>query len=170
MTAGCAAWWRAEAGRPHGVYPCRGDDRWIAIAVFDDTEWAALCGQMGLELDRDLPEDDLDARIADWTRGQEARELMVRLQGAGVEACAVQKFSDLQEDPQLAARDHWVDIEHPHLGSLRFERSGFRLSEGSGAIERPGPLLGQHNREILSELVGYSDEDIDRLIAEKVVA
>ena len=161
---------RDEAGRPHGVYPCRGDDRWIAIAVFGDDAWNVLCEEMGLDLDRDLPEDEIDAQIADWTRGQDAHTLMERLQQAGVEACAVQSFADLQQDPQLAARGHWVELHHPHVGKLCFERSGFRLSEGSGAIEHAGPLLGEHNREILSELAGYSNAEIDRLIDEKVVA
>lgn len=161
---------RDEIARPHGVYPCQGDDRWIAIAIFRDSEWQVLTEQMGISLSRDLPEEELDAEIAKWTRGWDPHALMARLQEAGVEACAVQSFADLQEDPQLASRGHWVDVEHPHLGRLRFERSGFRLSEGSGTIERPGPLLGEHNREILSQLLGYSDEEIDRLIDDKVVA
>jgi benzylsuccinate CoA-transferase BbsF subunit len=125
---------------------------------------------MGVSLDRHLPEDELDAELAEWTRGWAPHALMARLQEAGVEACAVQSFADLQDDPQLESRGHWVEALHAHLGRLRFERSGFRLSEGSGAIERPGPLLGEHNREILSDLVGYSDAEIDRLIEEKVVA
>lgn len=161
---------RDEIARPHGVYPCEGDDRWIAIAVFHDSEWRALTEQMGVSLSRDLAEDEIDAAIAKWTREWDPHALMARLQEAGVEACAVQNFADLQADPQLASRGHWVDVEHAYLGRLRFERSGFRLSEGSGAVERPGPLLGEHNREILSQLLGYSDEEIDRLIEEKVVA
>jgi crotonobetainyl-CoA:carnitine CoA-transferase CaiB-like acyl-CoA transferase len=161
---------RDEIARPHGVYPCQGDDRWIAIAIFHDCEWQALCEQMGVDLARSLPEDELDSQIARWTCGWDPHRLMERLQAAGVEACAVQSFADLQQDPQLAFRGHWRDVEHAHLGSLRFERSGFRLSEGSGSIDRPGPLLGANNREILSQLVGYSDAEIDRLIAAKVVA
>ena len=161
---------RDEWTRPHGVYPCRGEDRWIAIAVFDDEEWEALEREMGTPLDRDEPEDELDAKIAAWTRGFDAAELMERLQAAGVGACMVQTFADLHEDPQLAHRGHFVSAEHAHLGTVALERSGFRLSETPGRIERPGPLLGEHNREILGELCGLSDDEIDRLIEAKVVA
>jgi benzylsuccinate CoA-transferase BbsF subunit len=94
---------------------------------------------------------------------------METLQTAGVEACAVQTFEDLQADPQLEHRGHFVDLEHAYLGRLRFERSGFRLSESPGAIRRPGPLLGEHSREILSRIAGLSSGEIERLIAEKVV-
>lgn len=161
---------RSEWTRPHGVYPCAGEDRWIAIGVFSDEEWEALQRAIGEPLDRDQPEDELDARIAEWTRTRDAYELMHSLQAAGVEACAVQNFEDLQTDPQLAHRGHFVDADHAYLGSVRLERSAFRLSETPGSVAVPGPLLGEHNRDILSGLVGYSDGDIDQLIERKVVA
>jgi len=82
----------------------------------------------------------------------------------------VQTFLDLLDDPQLAQRGHWVPLRHVHLGELRFERSGFRLSGGSGGLHSPGPNLGEHSRAILRDVLGRSDAEIDRLVREKVVA
>jgi benzylsuccinate CoA-transferase BbsF subunit len=172
---------RDEFTAPHGIYPCRGDDRWIAIAVFSQTEWETLLAGMGspawaadprfatLE-GRLANEAELDARLAAFTCAFDPHELMETLQRAGVEACAVQDFRDLQSDPQLETRGHFVAVEHPHLGELRCERSGFRLSESPGALRRAGPTLGEHDREILGELLGFSELEITSLLDSGVVA
>jgi benzylsuccinate CoA-transferase BbsF subunit len=172
---------RHEFVAPHGMYPCSGDDRWISIACYSDAEWDRLADAIGRPSWADDARfataagrlaglDDLDKGLAEYTRGFEAEELMVALQQAGVEACAVQDFRDLQQDPQLAHRNHFVPLTHRHLGELRFERSGFRLSESPGALDRPGPMLGEHNREILSGVLGLSAAEIDRLVEGEVVA
>jgi benzylsuccinate CoA-transferase BbsF subunit len=170
---------RDEQAAPHGVYPCRGEDRWIAIAVWNDADWQALARAMGDPLwcrdtrfathtQRLAAQDALDAGIADWTRGFEAHALMRRLQAAGVEAGAVQTLGDLLDDPQLAHRGHFVPLRHVHLGVLPFERSGFRLSGGSGSLHAPGPNLGEHTAALLSELFGLAPQEIARLVGEEV--
>ncbi len=171
---------RAEFAAPHGVYPCRGDDSWIAIAVHDDPGWRRLVQAMGapdwthaehdLTSGRLADSEAIDAGIAAWTRGFDAHALMQTLQAEGVEACAVQTYADLQDDPQLAHREHWVELEHPHLGPLRFERSGLRLGDSPGAITRPGPVLGEHNREILAGILGLGEAEIEALVEAGVVA
>ena len=95
---------------------------------------------------------------------------MHRLQTAGVAAGVVQNFADLLVDPQLVHRQHWVSISHSNLGPLQFERSGLRFSSGSGKLERPGPNLGEHNREVFGEIAGLSDSDIERLAEDGVIA
>jgi len=172
---------RDEWTAPHGVYPCRGEDRWIAIATHGDEDWRALVGVLGSpEWARDprfasvasrlAHEDVLDEALADATRAHERYALMHALQAAGVEAGVVQDFDDLLADPQLAYRGHWVPLTHVHLGTLQFDRSGFRLSGGSGALTRPGPNLGEHNREILRDVLGLDDAEIARLVADEAVA
>lgn len=159
---------------PHAVLPCAGDDRWIAVAVHTDDEWRALRGALG---DPDWARDpaldtptgrreraaEVEARLADWTRGQEPHPLMERLQAAGVPAGVVQTEPDLLADPQLAHRGHWVEAEHVHLGTLPLERAGFRLSESPGGYARPGPNLGEHTDAILRELLGLDAAEIARL-------
>ena len=165
---------RSEQAAPHAVVPCAGEDRWIAIAVFDDDSWRALCRVMG---DPDWARDpdyatgegrlrhepELDRRLAEWTSGVEPYALMAKLQAAGVEAGVVQTLDDLLADPQLAHRGHFEEIEHAHLGRLRFERSGFRLSENPGGLDRPGPNLGEHNQRVLGEYLGLDAVEIAAL-------
>lgn len=169
--------WRA----PHAVYPCAGDDRWIAIAVHDDAQWRALRDVMGrpdwafdASLDavagRLARQDELDDRITAWTSAQEPFALMESLQAAGVEAGVVQRFEDLHDDPQLAAREHFVRIGHPLLGELAFERSGFRLSRTPGSLTRPGPRLGEHSMSILEDVLGLGEAEVQALIDDGVVA
>ncbi len=164
----------SETCAPHGVYPCAGDDRWIAIAVEDDEQWSALVGEMRspelADLDRFAERAAVDTRLSAWTAEQEPHALMARLQGAGVPAGVVQNTRDLLDDPQLAQRGHWVPLRHHPLGEMPFERAGFRLSESAGGLERPGPNLGEHNRAVLGGILGLSDAEIDRLIADEVVS
>jgi crotonobetainyl-CoA:carnitine CoA-transferase CaiB-like acyl-CoA transferase len=171
---------RCEDAAPHGIYPCAGADRWIAIAVFSDDEWRRLCEALGAApLARDprfatlagrlAEQDALDAAIAERTRGCEPHELMQRLQAAGVEAGVVQSCADLLEDPQLAHRGHFQKLRHRHLGELAFEHYGLVFSESPRKIGTPGPDLGEHNHEVLAR-VGYSPQEIDALAAAGVLA
>ncbi len=172
----------SETAAPHGVYPCRGADRWIAIAVFTQADWEALVDEMGAlcadwvadprfaSLEARLANrEELDRRIAAWTAGSDPHELMAALQRRGVEAGVVQTFEDLLRDPQLAERGHFQPIRHEFLGELAFERPGFRLARSPGELKTPGPRLGEHNQQVLGEALGLTDEEIERLVAAEVV-
>jgi len=166
---------------PHGVYPCRGDDRWIAIAVWSDDQWRRLreaLGDPAWARAEDLAttsgrleeQDSIDAELSTWTARFDPRELAATLQEAGIEAGIVQNEPDLLSDPQLAHRGHWVPVEHPHLGPLLLERAGFRLSQDPGGYARPGPLLGEHTDAILRDLLGLAPDEIERLREADVLA
>lgn len=172
---------RSEREAPHGVYPCRGEDRWIAIAVACDDDWRRLVEYLGSPAWARNPrfagaagrlahQDEIDARLAEWTRERERYALMRELQAAGIEAGVVQDSADLLRDPQLAHRGHWVKLPHVHLGELWFERSGIRFSGGSGALRTPGPNLGEHNDAVLGGVLGLSAAEIARLRESGVVA
>lgn len=171
---------RDERGVPHGVYPCRGEDRWIAIAVFSDPEWRLLRRVMGNPAFSEDPrfdsvagrrahENELDDYLGRWTRDQEAHELAASLQAEGVEAGPVQTYDDLLGDPQLAHRRHFEPLQHSHLGEMQFEHYGIRLSEAPPRLEVPGPDLGEHTREVLGELLGFDDAEIERLVAAEIL-
>ncbi len=101
---------RCSYAAPHGVYPCCGDDRWCAIAVFSDEDWQGFCRALGNPdwiqaprfatlKDRKEHEDELDSLIAEWTSGFSAHEVMTKMQEAGVAAGVVNNCEDLFEDP-----------------------------------------------------------------------
>jgi crotonobetainyl-CoA:carnitine CoA-transferase CaiB-like acyl-CoA transferase len=136
----------------HGVFRCAGDDRWVAVAAWDDHELAALERASGGELEEWLA--DLSAVTAAET-----------LQSVGVEAVPVQDFGDAYADPQLAFRGHFVALEHPILGDGRYERNGFRLSNAASGYDRPAPTLGQDNEWVLHDLLGLDTAEIERLSA-----
>ena len=166
---------------PHGVYPCQGDDRWIAITVMDDTQWAALVEAMGqppwallarwqTQPQRHRDRHALDELLAEWTRGQDAQTLMCELQSRGVPAGAVQDAHDVTRvDPQLAHRGHWVRLPHAEMGESIYNNLPFRFSRTPVRPTRPAPLLGEHTREVLRDLLGYSDEEIDELFSQQVL-
>ena len=168
---------------PQGVYPCRGEDRWLALTVRDDAEWAALCQLMARPelasdpryadgLGRLEHHDDLDAIIAAWTREEDGAELQARLQERGIPAGCVLDGHDLLFDPQLRARGFFEPVAHPptqRLGTRVYPGRPYRFGATPSGISRPAPALGQHNREVLRDLLGYTDEQIDRMEQEHVI-
>jgi len=157
---------------PHGVYPAAGTDRWIALAVRSDAQWAALCDLMGAPADlrcasaaeRLARGDALDRTIAAWTRGQDAQTLADRLQDAGVPASPVQSSADLARDPQLRQRGHFLTVDHPD-GPTVIEASRFRLLGTPAIPPAEAPSYGRHAEEILTTILGYDEERITALIA-----
>jgi benzylsuccinate CoA-transferase BbsF subunit len=171
---------RDERGAPHAIYPCRGEDRWIALEATGEAEWAALVDVLGRPAwareegfasaaARKANEDELDARIAAWTRGEDALELAERLQRAGVPAGPVQTPGELLGDPQLAHRGHFVRLAQPGLGELPFERGGARLAASPGQVPARAPRLGEHAREVLCGWLGLAEAELERLAREGVL-
>jgi crotonobetainyl-CoA:carnitine CoA-transferase CaiB-like acyl-CoA transferase len=158
---------------PHGVYPCAGDDCWIAIAAAGDEQWSAMRRVLGLAdlarwrtvAGRLADRDALDGAVSDCTRGKEARALMEELQAAGVAAGAVNDARDvLRNDAQLAARGHWIEFNHAEMGLSTYNAAPFRFSDAASAPSSAAPLLGEHTHEICSTILGLSDADIERLM------
>jgi benzylsuccinate CoA-transferase BbsF subunit len=166
---------------PHGVYPSAGEDRWVAIAVFDDAQWSGLVDAMGQPVwttdprfatqdGRFANQDLLDGRVAEWTQDLSAYEVMERLQARGVPAGAVQNAEDLNErDPQVADRQVFFEMDHPVIGPARFEGTPIHFSSMGQDNWRSGPLLGEDNDYVFKEIVGLSDAEFDQLQDEKVI-
>lgn len=166
---------------PHGVYPAAGDDRWIAISVMDDAQWAALVDAMdrpawALEARwQTMPQRwrgraELDASLSAWTAQHDKQALMLRLQGVGVPAGAVQDAHDVTRvDPQLQHRGHWVRLPHAEMGESIYNNLPFRFSRTPVRPQRAAPMLGEHTREILHGMLDLSNAEIDALEAEQVL-
>jgi crotonobetainyl-CoA:carnitine CoA-transferase CaiB-like acyl-CoA transferase len=124
------------------VYPARGEDRWVAISVFDAAQMARL-----QELAGSRP-------IAEWTRDQDEVELMARLQSEGIAAGALQDMEDLVErDATLRARGALVELPHPKLGPFGHVRTPMSFSRD---VPRPyrAPGMGEHNTTIIEDVAG----------------
>jgi crotonobetainyl-CoA:carnitine CoA-transferase CaiB-like acyl-CoA transferase len=174
--------WQEEPGAPHGVYPAAGDDRWVAIAVFDDDDWARFATALGrpawtadpglaTRAGRLARAGELDRRVADWTRTRAADETVAALQAAGVAAGRVADARDLCDgDPQLAARGHFVRVPTPEGRTVTIDGPPYRLSETPAAVSGPGPLLGEHTDAVLRDLLDLDPGEIAALRAARVVA
>jgi crotonobetainyl-CoA:carnitine CoA-transferase CaiB-like acyl-CoA transferase len=164
---------RSDRFVPHGAFPCRGNDRWVAIACWDDRDWIHLAELIGLDAatTRSLASvdarrariDEVEALVARWTASQDASTVSEVLQGVSVEAVPVADFADVAADDQLAHRGHIVTMEHPCMGPCGYERNGFRLSDAPAGYERTSPLLGEHNEWVLGEILGLDAAEQARL-------
>lgn len=160
---------------PHGVYPCSGSDRWIAITVSDDQQWQDLCNAMvnpawacetkfGTLTNRKQNEDDLDRLIGEWTSGFSAEQLMTTLQEAGVPAGVVETAEDLFADPQLRYRQQFRTLDHSVIGRYSCQAPAYILSETPCEISRPAPCLGEHNEYVYRDVLGFSDDEIANML------
>lgn len=169
---------RSTCGGPHGVYRCKGDDRWCAIAVFDDEDWKKFCQAIGRPAWTESPEfstltgrvenaDKLDSLVEEWTIRHHPEEVMRLMQDAGVAAGVVQAGQDLGNDPQLKHRHFYAELDYPGIGTLSCSGMAARLSRTPYQIRR-APFLGEHNEYVYTKILGLSDEEFVQLMADGV--
>jgi len=160
---------------PHNVYPCKGKERWCTIAVFNDQQWARLCGVLGKPeyihderfetfLHRKQNEKEVDDLIKDWTADLTPEEVMIRLQGAGIPAGVVENAADLYADPQLRHRNLFWPIEHSEMGLFTHLGTSLELSKTPAQAYMPSPCLGEHTEYVLTKLLGKTDEEFIELL------
>ncbi|MBL7255971.1 CaiB/BaiF CoA-transferase family protein [Paractinoplanes lichenicola] len=170
---------------PHGVYPGRTDpdtgaDRFVAVAVTTDDQWQALTGVLGRADLRDddslrtapgrlARRDELDAAIAAWTSTRTVEDAESELQAAGVPAHRSAASRDFCLDPQLIHRGHLVEVAHPLHGTTTVEGPRYLLSDTPGRVDRAAPTFGQHNEQILRDLLGYDQKAIDAIVDAKIL-
>ena len=166
---------------PHGVYRCRGEDQWVALAISSDDEWQMLAGLMAdsapeaatfatLE-GRRADEDALDAAIESWTQDQDKWELAATLQAHGIAAAPVENLPDMMKrDPQMVA--HYQMVHQPSEPdfdiSIDADAMHF-VGQPERVLER-APMLGEHNEYVLREVLGLSEKEFDELVVEGVIA
>lgn len=170
---------RIRGHHPSGVFRCAGDDEWIAVAARNDEEWRQLAATLspGLADDprfltadaRAAAEDELETTVAGLVRVRDRDELADELQSRDVPAWPVLTSEDLLRDEQLHARDFWRTLDHAVLGEITMPSAPFAgRSDRTGPV-RAAPLLGEHTREIATELLGLSDAEVDELVEEGVL-
>ncbi|MCA3711916.1 MAG: CoA transferase [Phenylobacterium sp.] len=163
---------------PHGIYPCQGDDAWVAIACRGDEDWSRLSALIGEPWSRDAGlaglearlgrQDLLDEKLAAWTAGQGKFEVQARLRAAGVPCSAVQTPEErIDHDPDTVGL--WPEVVHSAMGRVRVDGLPVRMSRTPWRMERGAPCLGEHNEAVFGRLLGLSTAEVASLKAEGVV-
>ena len=166
--------YRGPTVAPHNAYQTKGGgyNDWCVIACFSDQEWRSLVELMGNpswaangKFDtlngRFEHQEDMDQGIEQWTQTLDKYELSQKCQAAGVRGMPVQSSEDrVEHDPQLRERGMYTEMEHPMLGTWKFQNAPFKLSKSPAVMHRPPPMLGQHNPEVLQDLLGLTPEEL----------
>ena len=164
---------------PSNVYPCANGES-LLIGGNGDAVFARLAATMGRE---DLAADpryathaargenqtELDGIVSAWTRNWPLPELLALLEANGVPCGRIFRAPDMLEDPQFAARQSIVEVDHPVFGKVKMQNAFPRLSETPGSVRWPGPALGAHTREVLESL-GVDAGRLTDLVARKITA
>ena len=169
---------RDEIEAPHGCYPCKGEDKWVAIAVSTDEEWQAMCKVMGNpawckdekfadQFRRWENQDELNRLVADWTRNFTHYEVQNLLQKAGVAAGASLDIEELVDDPHVNQRGAIFNQNHPAAGDISVYRAPWKSA--LTAKNPPAPLLGEQNEYVFKTLLGMSDEKIGEYIEKGII-
>jgi crotonobetainyl-CoA:carnitine CoA-transferase CaiB-like acyl-CoA transferase len=170
---------------PHGAYRCRGDDRWVAIACFTEAEWKTLARVAGhgdwLEdkrfatlTDRLAHQDALDAAVGAWTEDETAEDVMTALQNAGVPAGVCQNAEDrCDKDPQLRHLKWLTEVTGTKIGTWPVYELPMKMTRTpayiGGPIDRGAPGYGEDNLWVLTNLLGMTASDVERLAEEGVI-
>ena len=171
---------RSDYMAPHGAFTCQGEDQWCAIAVENDQQWAGLrraIGEPDWAKDERFDEaagrlahqDEIEKWLGEWTQTRPPKAVMDILVSEGVPAGIVQRSSDLQQDPQLAHRGFFRNLDHQEMGAIPYPGHQFRISGYDSGPRSAAPVLGQHNEEVLRDLLGMTDEEVVELIISEAI-
>ena len=165
---------------PHGIYPCAGDDDWVAIACRDQADWEAFaavvgegwCGEgvFATPDSRHANQDALDDHVAAWTVEQGKFDVQELLRAAGVPGSAVMKPQErIDIDPSTGDFGLWPTVRHAKMGDVRVDGQPVHFSETDWRIGRGGPCLGEHTEEVLTGLLDFTPGEVAALREEGVV-
>jgi crotonobetainyl-CoA:carnitine CoA-transferase CaiB-like acyl-CoA transferase len=164
---------------PWGPFEC--EDGWIGVIVATEGDWAKFCQAIdrpdlvGHEGASSGPERAknmsgwLGAIINDWFRGQTKSAATTRLLAVGLPIGPVQTAQEIFDDPQVAARRLMIEVPDPILGPVKLVGPVAKMSSSPEPLKGPAPLLGQHNEEVLKEVLGYTSEQVSRLKVDGVI-
>ena len=165
---------------PQGVYKCAGEDEWVSISVCDESQWNLFKKLLGLSesiypcLDtvkkRIENHNTLDDLINRWTQGKNKNDVMMELQNHGIPSGAVLNCgSDTYENRHLNQREFFELVEHPQAGIFPMSRGIFKFADTKLSNQRHSPCLGEHNTQILQNLLGISHEDVNDMEINEII-
>lgn len=171
-----------EGAAPHNCYPCQGEDKWVAIAVTTEDEWAGFCRALGnpswCQEDRFADgyrrfqhRQELDSLVGEWTKQHTAYQVMEILQAEGVPAGPSLNGQELVEDPHLLERGLYIPIELPGIGPGLAKRVAWELHPNPAGYEYGRvPTLGQDNSYVFGEVLGLPEAEITTLVEQGIIA
>ncbi|MCU1378619.1 MAG: caib/baif family protein [Acidimicrobiales bacterium] len=171
---------RGPRAAPQGVYPCAGDEQWVALAVATDAQWDALvtvldrpawalAPELADRAGRRAAHDDVDAHLARWLADRDRDRTVEQLLAAGIPAAPVWDQNAQDQLPQLVARGFTQTVEHPVAGPVATPGIGMRSSQLDIAYRAPAPTVGQHTGAVLREVLGLGGDDLARLVSEGAI-
>lgn len=161
---------------PHGCFRCAGEDNWVVLAATDEGMWQRLASLIGrrdwalatADVRREI-EDVIESAIETWTIAREPDQAMSELQSAKIAAGVARLPIDVLNDRQLRSRSFLQEIERAFIGLHPQPSMPIREGEGPYPVRTAAPTLGQHNRQVLSELLDFSDVELAELVREGII-
>jgi crotonobetainyl-CoA:carnitine CoA-transferase CaiB-like acyl-CoA transferase len=167
---------RAKAGNPlFNHYRCQ-DGKWLVLShLQSDRYWSEVCRALGMEdLERDPKFENMEVRaknaaeiisIMDDIFASKPRDEWLRILAEAEDLCfePISTLAEMVSDPQVLQNNYITDFEHPVWGAVKALGHPMKFSKTPAAIQREAPEFGQHTEEILTEILGYSWDDIARL-------
>ena len=173
---------RRDRGVPWGLFPCAGEDRWVAITVRDDADWAALVAARGSPewaAGTDLQTaagrlariDDVERGVREWTSGLERDDIAESLQKAGVPAGEMLTALESIQKEHYLARGFLNVVDQPGVvgEKMAMDGPGFYGSRMAPVYIAKAPWVGEHTREVCRDLLGMDEAEIERLVAEQAL-
>lgn len=165
---------KCDYAAPHGVFRCKGDDRWCTIAVFTDEEWHSFIKAIGNPpwtsdpkfatlMERKKNEEELNRLIEEWTINMTAEDVMNLMQSHGISAGVVQTAEDLLKDPQIKARKYLTKLDIGDGETMSHQGLAFQLSKTPYETSAPGPGLGEHTEQVCREILKMDDSEFIEL-------
>jgi benzylsuccinate CoA-transferase BbsF subunit len=158
---------------PHNCYRCKGEDKWVSIAVGSDEEWRRFCLAIGNPewiseekfadaMSRWKNQDELDRRITEWTKSREHYEVMQILQAAGIAAMPSFNSAEILNDPHYKEREYVEEVVYAGEKQLVLGIP-FKLSKTPTDVYHPAPQWGEHTDYVCRNILSMSDKEIERL-------
>ncbi len=163
---------------PYQAFMCQ-DNKYLNLAVGSERIWERFCEGMGMPELRENPDYKTNieraqnrAEIVPYLQEifikQPVAHWVEKLQAVSVPCGPINNLEDVFSDPQLLSREMFVEMTHPTLGKIKQTGLPLKFSRTPGGLDRPPPLLGEHNQEVLQE-IGFSATEIEELQTQDVI-
>ncbi len=171
---------RHQDKAPHNVFRCQGEENWVAISVENDAQFQALAQAAGCPGWADDPrfatadarlrhQDELEPLVQQWTLGSQVQDVVERLQGVGVPAGPVLDSAQVLSDPHMVERGFVQSPDHAEVGPRPMGAFAWGVDGGRPGVARSAPLFGEHNRQVMQDLLQVPDHEFERLIESGVI-